>query len=205
VSKLPRIDPGFRTDPANFHAYQRDPNTLARPWVKPGTPGLEHRVGGLEKDALTGNISYDANNHELMCRTRAEKVQRIAQQFGPSEIFGDPDGEVLVIAWGSTYGSITQAVIEARAQGIRCGHMHLRHLWPLPPDLMSIARRYKKVLLPEMNLGQLRLHLRGQLGLETVGLNKIQGKPFFVSEIRAAIENLARKPAASATQAEASA
>ncbi len=196
ISKLPRIDPKFRTDPANFHAYQRDEETLARPWVKPGTPGLEHRVGGLEKDALTGNISYDAHNHELMVHTRAEKVQRIARSFPPSTIFGDPDGEVLVIGWGSTYGSITQAMIEARAGGIRCGHLHLRHLWPLPLDLMAIAQRYRRVLIPEMNTGQLKLHLRGQLGLESVGLNKIQGKPFHVAEVRAAIESLAQTPAA---------
>ena len=196
VKALPRIEPRFHTDPANFHPYQRDPKTLARPWVKPGTAGLEHRVGGLEKDSLTGNISYDPANHDKMVRTRAEKVLRIADSLPPSAVFGDGDGEVLVIGWGSTYGSITQAVIESRAAGLRVGHLHLRHLWPLPKDLLSITSHYRKVLVPEMNLGQLRLHLRGQLGLETVGLSKVQGRPFFVSEIQAAIESLAKKSAA---------
>jgi len=196
VSKLPRIEPRFTTDPTNFQPYSRDPVTLARPWVKPGTPGLEHRVGGLEKDSLTGNISYDPQNHELMVRTRADKVQRIANSLPPTEVHGDPDGEVLVIGWGSTYGAITQALLDIRPGGHRVGHVHLRNLWPLPNDLMSITTRYRKVLIPEMNTGQLRIHLRGQLGLESVGLNKIQGKPFHVAEVKAAIEALLVKKSA---------
>ena len=191
LEALPRIDPKLRTDPVGFHPYDRDPETLARPWAVPGTKGLEHRLGGLEKDALTGNVSYDAQNHEKMVRTRAEKVQRVARTYPPTEVAGDPEGDVLVISWGGTYGSVTQALLDARAAGVRVGQVHLRYIFPLPPDLLEIAARYRKVLVPELNLGQLRLHLRGQLGLETVGLNKVQGKPFHVAEVRSAIEKLA--------------
>jgi 2-oxoglutarate ferredoxin oxidoreductase subunit alpha len=192
VKSLAKIDPGFTTDPQGFMPYRRD-EKLARPWVVPGTPGLEHRIGGLEKDSLTGNISYDAQNHEKMVRTRAEKLQRIADRFEPTEPYYDPEGEVLVIGWGGTYGSITQAVIDARQNGIRVGHVHLRHVFPLPNDLSDVVARYRAVLIPELNTGQLRLHLRGQLGIESVGLNKIQGKPFHVAEVRSAIESLARR------------
>ncbi|TMA15039.1 MAG: 2-oxoglutarate ferredoxin oxidoreductase subunit alpha, partial [Deltaproteobacteria bacterium] len=191
---LPRIDPKLRTDPEGFQPYSRDPETLARPWAVPGTKGLEHRVGGLEKDSLTGNVSYDPLNHEKMTRTRAEKVNRIARTYPKLVPAGDPDGEVGVLSWGGTYGSVTQAVIDARASGIRVGHIHLRHIFPLPLDLPEVLSRYRRILLPELNLGQLRLHVRGQLGIETIGLNKIQGKPFHVAEVRSAIEALARSP-----------
>jgi 2-oxoglutarate/2-oxoacid ferredoxin oxidoreductase subunit alpha len=204
VDALPPIAHGILTEkPAGgFFPYARDPQTLARPWAVPGTPGLEHRVGGLEKDALTGNISYEAVNHEKMVRLRAEKVRRIADRLPATQVTGDPDGEVLVISWGGTYGSVTQAVIEARAAGCRVGHVHLRWIHPLPKDLVSIARRYRRVLVPELNLGQLRLHLRGQLGLESIGLDKVQGKPFHVAEVRSAIESLARRPGGSGAKAE---
>jgi 2-oxoglutarate ferredoxin oxidoreductase subunit alpha len=194
VSKLAKIDPNLTTDPAGFLPYKRDAK-LARPWAIPGTPGLEHRIGGLEKDALTGNVSYDAANHEKMVRTRAEKVRRVADGFPKTEAYYDPEGDVLVIGWGGTYGSITQAVIEARKGGLRVGHVHLRHIFPLPNDLTDVVSRYRAVLIPELNTGQLRLHLRGQLGIEGVGLNKIQGKPFHVAEVRSAIESLARRSA----------
>jgi 2-oxoglutarate ferredoxin oxidoreductase subunit alpha len=194
VAHLPKIEPNMVTDPAGFLPYKRDAK-LARPWAIPGTPGLEHRIGGLEKDSLTGNVSYDAANHEKMVRTRAEKVQRIADTFPKTEPYYDPDGDVLVLGWGGTYGSITQAVIEARSTGLRVGHVHLRHIFPLPNDLTDVVSRYRAVLIPELNTGQLRLHLRGQLGIEGVGLNKIQGKPFHVAEVRSAIESLARRSA----------
>ncbi|TMA43675.1 MAG: 2-oxoacid:acceptor oxidoreductase subunit alpha [Deltaproteobacteria bacterium] len=199
VNSLPKIDPNITTDPAGFLPYKRD-EKLARPWAIPGTPGLEHRIGGLEKDALTGNISYDAQNHEKMVRTRAEKVRRIADRIDPTEPYFDPDGDVLVIGWGGTYGSITQAVIEARQQGLRVGHVHLRHIFPLPNDLTDVVSRYRNVLVPELNTGQLRLHMRGQLGIESIGLNKIQGKPFHVAEVRSAIESLARRNPLAAEQ-----
>ncbi len=192
VNSLPKIDPNIATDPAGFMPYKRD-EKLARPWAVPGTPGLEHRIGGLEKDALTGNVSYDAINHEKMVRTRAEKVRRIADHFDATEPYFDPSGDVLVIGWGGTFGAITQAVIDARQHGLKVGHVHLRHIFPLPNDLTDVVARYRAVLIPELNTGQLRFHLRGQLGIEGVGLNKIQGKPFHVAEIVSAIETLARR------------
>jgi 2-oxoglutarate ferredoxin oxidoreductase subunit alpha len=195
LSLLPGIDPDQLTDPAGFMPYKRDAK-LARPWAIPGTPGLEHRIGGLEKDFLTGNVSYDAQNHEKMVRTRAEKVRRVADGFPPTEPAFDQEGQVLVIGWGGTYGSITQAVIEARALGLRVGHVHLRHVFPLPHDLGEVAARFESVLVPELNLGQMRLHLRGQAGIESVGLNKVQGKPFHVAEVLSAIQALARGTAA---------
>jgi 2-oxoglutarate ferredoxin oxidoreductase subunit alpha len=200
LNALPKIEPNFTTDPAGFMPYKRD-EKLARPWVKPGTPGLEHRIGGLEKDSLTGNVSYDAANHEKMVRTRAEKVRGIADGFPRTEAYYDQEGEVLVIGWGGTYGSITQAVIEARGTGLRVGHVHLRHIFPLPNDLTDVVARYRAVLVPELNTGQLRLHLRGQLGIESTGLNKIQGKPFHVAEVRSAIEALGRRGAQPAVHA----
>ena len=209
VAALPAIE--ARQEPAPvagpdgklpvFHPYQRDPRTLGRAWAVPGTPGLEHRIGGLEKDAITGNISYDAINHERMTHTRAEKVQRIANDYPPSEVFGPREGEVLVISWGGTYGSIHQAVREAQAAGVKAAHLHLRYLWPLPLDLKGITERYRKVLIPELNLGQLRVHLRGQLGIESQGMNKVQGKPFHVSEVKLRIEALARPSHADAAGA----
>ena len=199
LASLPKIDARQTTDPAGFMPYKRD-EKLARPWAVPGTPGLEHRIGGLEKDALTGNVSYDAENHEKMVRTRAEKVRRVADRYPKTEPYYDPEGEVLVIGWGGTYGSITQAVIEARSTGLRVGHVHLRHLFPLPNDLTDVVARYRAVLIPELNTGQLRLHLRGQLGIEGMGLNKVQGKPFHVAEVRSAIESLARRTAPPAVE-----
>ena len=199
VASLPRIDPNFATDPAGFLPYKRD-EKLARAWAIPGTAGLEHRIGGLEKDALTGNVSYDPLNHEKMVRTRAEKVRRIADSYSRLEPYFDPAGDVLVIGWGGTYGAITHAVAEARQSGLTVGHVHLRHIFPVPNDLLDIARRYRKVLIPELNMGQLRLHLRGQIGLEAMGLNKIQGKPFHVAEIRSAIESLGQRPITAGSQ-----
>src|SRR5205823_13033938 len=177
---------------AEFMPYKRDAKQAPH-WAVPGTPGLAHRIGGLEKDALTGNVSYDAANHEKMVRTRAEKVRRVADGYPKIEPYFDTEGDVLVIGWGGTYGAITHAVTEARATGLRVGHVHLRHIFPLPNDLLQVASRYRNILIPELNLGQLRVHLRGQIGLESVGFNKIQGKPFHVAEIRSAIESLARR------------
>jgi len=184
---LPEIPVHFRTDPQGFFPYLRDEVTLARPWVRPGTPGLEHRVGGLEKDYLTGNISYAPTNHEQMVRVRYRKLARITQEIPPTSVDGDKEGKLLIVGWGSTYGSITAAVREMRAQGKGVSHVHLRYLNPLPSDLGEILSRFERVLVPEMNMGQLRYLLRAEYLVDAMGLNKIQGRPFKVSEITAKI------------------
>jgi 2-oxoglutarate ferredoxin oxidoreductase subunit alpha len=181
--ELPPIPVSFRTDPEGFFPYARDPKTLARPWVRPGTPGLEHRIGGIEKQDITGNISYDPANHELMTHNRARKVAAVTQDIPPTTVHGESSGDLLVIGWGSTYGAITAAEEELRAQGTRVSHVHLRYLNPLPADLAGILQDFKKILVPEMNLGQLRMLLRATYLVDAVGLNKIQGQPFKVSEI----------------------
>jgi 2-oxoglutarate ferredoxin oxidoreductase subunit alpha len=190
VDKLPEIPVHFRTDPEGFAPFIRDPQTLARPWVKLGTPGLEHRIGGLEKEHITGNISYDPENHELMVRLRAEKVECIAQDLPPTKVEGDEEGELLIIGWGSTYGSIKGAVEQKRAEGKSVSHLHLRYLNPLPPDLEGILKRFKKILIPENNLGQLLKVIRAKYLAPAVGLHKVQGLPFKVSEIEKKIDEI---------------
>jgi 2-oxoglutarate ferredoxin oxidoreductase subunit alpha len=186
IEDLKPIDVSFQKDPEGFRPFNRNPETLARPWAIPGTPGLEHRIGGLEKADGSGNISYDAANHEHMVKLRAEKVARVANGLPKTEIVGDPDG-LLVIGWGSTYGSITAAVRISRAEGARVGHVHLRYLNPLPNDLGAIIARYDKILIPEMNLGQLAMILKARFLRDVTQLNKVQGQPFKESEILAAI------------------
>ncbi|MCL4681744.1 MAG: 2-oxoacid:acceptor oxidoreductase subunit alpha [Rhodocyclaceae bacterium] len=193
-ASLPRLEVKFRTEAEGFQAYARDAN-LARAWVRPGTPGMEHRVGGLEKDFLTGNISHDPVNHQRMVEVRAAKVEGIAKDIPPLTVEGPPKGDLLIVGWGSTYGSIVQAREQAAAQGLSVAHVHLRHLNPLPPDLGDILRRYKRVLVPEMNLGQLSRLLRERFLIEVEQLNKVQGKPFKVSEIHDRIVELCKKGA----------
>jgi 2-oxoglutarate ferredoxin oxidoreductase subunit alpha len=183
--KLPDIPVRFRTDPQGFFPYLRDETTLSRPWVIPGTPGMEHRVGGLEKDHLTGNVSYAPSNHEQMIRVRARKIAGIARDIPPAEVFGPPQGELLVVGWGSTYGSIRQAVTQLQASGHAVAHAHLRHLNPFPPGLGELLSRYRRVLVPEMNMGQLVRLIRAEYLLDAIGFSKIQGRPFKVSEIAA--------------------
>jgi 2-oxoglutarate ferredoxin oxidoreductase subunit alpha len=184
VDSLPQIPVHFRTDPENFQAYRRDPDTLVREWVRPGTPGLEHRIGGIEKQDGTGNVNYEAENHEKMCRIRAEKIARI--KVPDLEVHGDPDG-LLLVGWGSTFGAIRSAVDFARSRGLRIGHAHFRHLNPMPKNTGEVLKRYEKVLIPEMNLGQLVKILRSEFLLECISLPKIQGQAFKVSEILDAI------------------
>jgi 2-oxoglutarate/2-oxoacid ferredoxin oxidoreductase subunit alpha len=179
---LPKLEVNFRTDTREFQPYQRDEN-LARPWVAPGTPGLEHRIGGLEKDFLSGNISSDSLNHQRMVETRAAKVARVAQDFPPLVVHGAQSGDLLVIGWGSTYGALEQAVAQALKQGVSVGHLHLRHLNPLPTDLESILGRFRRILVPELNLGQLARLLRDRYLVDVVQLNKVQGRPFTVAEV----------------------
>jgi 2-oxoglutarate ferredoxin oxidoreductase subunit alpha len=183
VKRLPPIEVRFRTDPKDYFVYQRDPKTLARDWVRPGTPGLEHRIGGLEKDRLTGGVSYDPDNHEAMVRLRAEKVARIAQEIPPTTVHGGDDGDVLVVGWGGTHGAIHTAVNQLRAKGKAVSSVHLRHLNPLPPDLGDILKRFKTVVVPELNLGQLQKVLRSTYLVDAKSISKVQGKPFKVSEL----------------------
>jgi 2-oxoglutarate/2-oxoacid ferredoxin oxidoreductase subunit alpha len=187
---LPEFKVHHRTDPEGFQPYARDPLSLSRPWAVPGTPGLEHRVGGLEKQDVTGNVNYEPLNHEKMVHLRAAKVAAVVQEVPDAMPAGDPDGDLLIVGWGSTYGSITAAVRAQRAKGRRIGHLHLRHLNPFPRNLGEVMARYKKVLVPEMNLGQLVWMLRAKYLVPAEGFNKVQGKPFKVTEIEAKIEEL---------------
>ena len=190
VAELPQIPVHFETNPEGFLPYKRNPSTLARPWAIPGTPGLEHRVGGIEKQDVTGNINYEPLNHEHMVRTRAEKVEGIAQDIPEIVPEGDSSGDLLIVAWGSTAGPITAAMKPMREKGHRIGHVHLRYLNPLPRNLGYILKRYKKILVPEMNMGQLSMILRAKFLVDAESYGKIQGKPFKQSEIEAKIEEL---------------
>jgi 2-oxoglutarate ferredoxin oxidoreductase subunit alpha len=189
-STLPPIDVQFRTETEGFFPYLRDPATLGRPWVRPGTPGLEHRIGGIEKQDVTGNISYDPENHDHMVRTRAEKVRRVAQEVPPLSINGPATGDLLVVGWGSTYGTITAAVERAQMEGKAVAAVHLRHLNPLPPDLGHILREYHKVLVPEINTGQLVRVLRAEYLVDAVGFNRVRGLPLATEDIYEAIIQL---------------
>jgi len=190
VSELPEILVHFETNTENFHPYRRDPNTLARPWAIPGTPGLEHRVGGIEKQDVTGNINYDPLNHERMVRLRAAKVEAVADDIPDVVPAGDQSGDLLIVAWGSTHGPITAALKTAREKGQSVGHVHLRHLNPLPKNLGDVLKRYKHILVPEMNMGQLLMILRAKYLVDAQGYNKIQGKPFKQSEIEQKIDEI---------------
>jgi 2-oxoglutarate ferredoxin oxidoreductase subunit alpha len=193
VSSLPVIDVGFATTPNDgerFLPYRRDAETLARPWAIPGTPGLEHRIGGLEKEDETGNVSYDPENHDRMVRLRAAKVAGIASDI-PELTVDDPDGaDTLVLGWGSTYGAIGAAARRVRASGRKVATAHLRHLNPFPRNTGEVVRAYDKVLVPEMNLGQLRLLLRAEFLVDAAGYNKVRGRPFRAAELADAITAL---------------
>ena len=168
----------------NFLPYLRNEKTLARPWAVPGTPGLMHRVGGLEKEDRTGNVSYDADNHHYMTEIRAEKIAGIQEEIPPLAIDGDPEGELLVVGWGGTEGTLTQAIKSAREEGLsRVSRIHLHHLNPLPRDLGDILRRFKRVLVPEINTGQLRSVLRDKYLVEPIGLNLVRGQPIPVATV----------------------
>ena len=190
IDEIPGIPVHFTTDPEGFLPYKRDPETLARPWAVPGTPGLEHRIGGLEKQDVTGNVNYEPLNHEKMVRIRAAKIDAIVQDVPNVLPSGDPEGDLLLVSWGSTYGSITQAVKAERAKGRKLGHLHLRYLNPLPANLGDILKRYRKILVPELNMGQLLWVLRAKYLVDAVGLNKIQGRPFKQNELEQKIDEM---------------
>jgi 2-oxoglutarate ferredoxin oxidoreductase subunit alpha len=177
---------------AHFLPYKRD-ERLVRQWAIPGVPGLEHRIGGLEKEDVTGNVSYDPANHEKMVRIRAQKIANIANDIPELAVHGPADGDLLVIGWGGTYGSILTAVERAQRKGHKVASAHLRYLNPMPKNLGAILKRYRKVLVPELNSGQLRLLLRSTFLVDAIGLNKVQGKPFLVSEIEERIVELVKQ------------
>jgi len=188
--ELPKFKVELHTSPEGFMPYARDPDTLARPWAIPGTPGLEHRIGGLEKEDGSGNVSYDPMNHDRMVRLRAEKIERMAADIPELVPFGKSSGRVLVVGWGSTHGAITSAVDQLQKRGVPVASVHLRYLNPMPRNLGTLLKAFDRVLVPELNLGQLLLLLRARYLVDAVGLNKVQGKPFRVSEIVKAIEAL---------------
>jgi 2-oxoglutarate ferredoxin oxidoreductase subunit alpha len=175
------------TDPETFEVYGRDEN-FVRPWAIPGTKGLEHRIGGLEKAHLTGNVCYEPENHQVMTDFRRKKVEMVGNYIPPVEPCGDATGDLLVLGWGGTYGTILTAVENARKAGKRVSAVHLRYLNPLPKNLGEVIARFNKVLIPELNTGQLRLLIRAKYLVDAKGLNKVQGKPFLVEEIEQAID-----------------
>jgi 2-oxoglutarate ferredoxin oxidoreductase subunit alpha len=187
---LPDISHPFRTNPDNFMPYERDPNTFAREWAIPGTPGLEHRIGGLEKKNNAGSISYDPENHDLMIHIRAEKVERIANDIPLAEVEGDSTGDLLVVGWGGTYGAIKTAVEKKRGEGKSVAQLHLKYINPLPRNVGDILSKYKKVLVPEINLGQLVKVLRDKFLVDAIGYNVVAGLPFKSTEIEVKIEEL---------------
>jgi 2-oxoglutarate ferredoxin oxidoreductase subunit alpha len=199
ISSLPDLSAqfSFTTSPnpadngGGFQPFRRDPVTLARPWAVPGTPGLEHRIGGIEKADGMGSISYDPDNHDLMVRSRQAKIDGIAASI-PELVVDDPDGNarVLVLGWGGTYGSIGAAVRRVRHEGRSVAQAHLRHLNPFPSNLGEVLRHYDKVLVPEINLGQLALLLRGRFLVDVISYNRVRGLPFQAAELAEAIEEV---------------
>ncbi|MCZ6776527.1 MAG: 2-oxoacid:acceptor oxidoreductase subunit alpha [Ignavibacteria bacterium] len=190
VDELPEIPVEFAKDPSTFKPYARDEQTLARPWALPGTPGLEHRIGGLEKEHITGNISYDPDNHDFMVKTRAAKIERIANDIPLQTIDGDSEGDLLIVGWGSTFGSIKAAVEAAREKGISVSHTHLRFLNPMPRNLGEILYKFKNILVPEINNGQLITLLRSKYLVPAVGFNVIRGLPLSSEDIEKRIESI---------------
>ncbi len=193
VATLPTIDPDFATAPNHvaddgapeFWPYLRDPDTLARAWATPGTPGLAHRIGGIEKEDGSGNISYDPANHERMVQLRAAKIAGFARSLAPVEIEGDPDADLMVLGWGSTWGSISAAVGRVRKAGHKVAWVHLTHLNPFPPGLGEALAGRTTIVVPEMNLGQLSKMVRAEFLVDAQSITKVQGQPFTAGEIEA--------------------
>jgi 2-oxoglutarate/2-oxoacid ferredoxin oxidoreductase subunit alpha len=190
IEDLPDISVSNWTDKETFHPYERDPKTLARKWAVPGTPGLEHRIGGLEKADITGNVSYDPENHHRMQLLRQAKVARMADDIAPLEVFGPDRGDLLILGWGSTYGAIRSAVERLTGQGRSVAHAHLRHLNPFPANTEKVLRSYRRVLIPEVNLGQLLMLIRSQFLIDAEGYDRVRGKPFTIAEIVAQAERI---------------
>ncbi|HEX9043624.1 MAG TPA: 2-oxoacid:acceptor oxidoreductase subunit alpha [Candidatus Limnocylindrales bacterium] len=190
VEDLPSLRVENATDRATFRPYARDPETLARMWAVPGTPGLEHRIGGIEKADISGNVSYDPDNHHRMTLLRNAKVAGIANDIPDLDVYGAQDGELLILGWGSTYGAIRSAVERLRAEGQSVGHAHVRHINPLPRNTGDVLRRFRRVLVPELNLGQLLMLIRATYLVDAQGYQRVRGKPFRIAEIHERAEQI---------------
>jgi 2-oxoglutarate/2-oxoacid ferredoxin oxidoreductase subunit alpha len=190
LADLPDISVPNRTETKGFYPYLRDEKTLARPWAVPGTPGLEHRIGGLEKADVLGNVNYDPENHHRMTLLRQAKIAGIANDIPPVEVFGPAEGDLLILGWGSTYGAIRSAVERLHERGAAVAHAHLRYLNPFPTNLGDVLRAYRQVLIPELNLGQLLMLVRARYLVDAVGYNRVRGKPFRIAEIEAEADRM---------------
>ncbi|PCI24978.1 MAG: 2-oxoglutarate ferredoxin oxidoreductase subunit alpha [SAR324 cluster bacterium] len=191
VEDLPDLTTTHRTDPENFKSYSRDPKTLARDWVKPGTPGMAHRIGSLEKDRETGCVSHDPENHNYMVRTRQAKVDGIANDIPELEIYGDQEGgDILIMGWGSTFGAIRNSVDKYRVEGKSVSQAHFTHLCPFPKNTLEVMKKFKTVVIAEMNLGQLHKMIQATYAHKAIALTKIQGKPFTEAEIAVVVDEL---------------
>jgi len=190
VDEIPEIEVDFAKPGEPFQPYMRDPETLARKWAIPGTPGLEHRIGGLEKEDLTGNVSYDPDNHDKMVHTRAEKIERVGKFVKEPEILGADEGELLIVGWGSTHGTILTAVEQLQQEGKDVSYYHLRWLNPLPKNLGYYLKNFNKILVPEINLGQLAQVLRARYLVDAISFNKVKGLPLRVGELKEKINQL---------------
>jgi 2-oxoglutarate ferredoxin oxidoreductase subunit alpha len=190
LAELPDMEPKFCDDPEKFAPYTRDEETLARMWAVPGMQGMEHRIGGLEKQDITGAVSHDPENHQKMTEIRQQKIDGIAKDIPQLEVMGDPDASLLIIGWGSSYGAIKSAVDDKIKEGTKVAYVHLKHLNPLPSNLGEIVAKYETILVPELNMGQLRTILHSKFFKPMLGLNKVQGQPFKTSEIKNKIDEV---------------
>jgi 2-oxoglutarate ferredoxin oxidoreductase subunit alpha len=188
IDELPKIEVQFATDPNSFMPYARDAETLSRPYAIPGTPGLEHRIGGLEKQHRTGNVNYDPENHHFMVQMRQAKIDRAVQDIPPIKIFGEKTGKVLILGWGSTYGAITSAVERLQKEGKSVSSAHIRYLNPFPSNLGEVLAGFEKVIIPEMNLGQLATMIRAKFLVDAIAFSKVKGRPFQIREIVRKVE-----------------
>jgi 2-oxoglutarate ferredoxin oxidoreductase subunit alpha len=188
IDSISKIKIDFWEKPNGFHPYARDEVTLARPWAKPGTPGLEHRIGGLEKSHIYGKVSYDPQNHDFMVKLRAEKIRRAQADIPDIQVYGPDDAELLVLGWGSTFGHIRAVVDRAIEKGWPVAQAHLRYINPFPKNLNDVLKKFKRILIPELNLGQILLLIKGKFGVDAVGFNKVTGTPFKESELMKAVE-----------------
>ena len=190
VDSLPEIKPGFVSDTENFAPYKRDPETLSRPWAIPGMQGLEHRVGGLEKADITGAVSQDPLNHQKMSELRRDKIERISRDIPEAVVEGKQTGDILLLSWGSTYGAAKTTFNKLIAEGADIGFLNLKYLNPFPANLEKVLKSYKRVLIPEMNLGQLKMIIQAKFLVPVEGLHKVQGKPFKAVEIETKLREM---------------